>query len=77
MAANAAIIILFFINIPNSRCKICDNSVIITIFANQKSEDRLQVGKKQAFCTRFALSLCSDLSVFRGYEKGNCYFHKP
>ena len=32
MAANAVIIVLFFINFPNSRYKISDNSAIITIF---------------------------------------------
>ena len=32
MADNAVISIFFFINFPNSRCKISDNSAIITIF---------------------------------------------
>ncbi len=49
MAANAAIIILFFINIPNSRCKICDNSVIITIFANQKKRRQASTWQKASF----------------------------
>ena len=32
MAANAVKIVLFFINFPNSRCIISDNSAIISIF---------------------------------------------
>ena len=48
--------------------KYTHNSRIITIFANKICENRLHLGKKRVFCTRFALFLTSDLSDFRCYE---------
>ena len=57
------------LNYHKYRCKFSNNSVIIRNFANIFCENRLHLGKKRAFCTRFALFLPSDLSDFRCYDE--------
>ncbi len=57
LSHNGSFLLGYLINNANSWCKVNDNSIIIAIFANKICENRLHLGIKQAFCTRFALFL--------------------